>query len=56
MSYYVSVVCQNCGWAGLVEIKDGELVETAECPTCRCSKLTKRFGVSGWREEEVSSE
>ena len=28
MSYCVLVECENCGWSGEMEIKDGELVES----------------------------
>ena len=49
MSYFIEVVCKNCGWSGLLEIKDGELVGVQECPVCKCQRITKQYGVSALR-------
>ncbi len=49
MSYDVAVVCKNCGWDGLIEISDGELVESQTCPTCKCQRITKQYGIAATR-------
>ena len=54
MAYYVSIVCENCGWTGVIEIVDGELVKSQECPVCKCQHVIKRWGVSAdMKDKEV---
>lgn len=41
MGYIVRAKCDNCGYEGLIEIKDGEKVSHTECPICKCRELTR---------------
>lgn len=41
MSYTIRVKCDNCGYEGLVEFKDGEKATNRECPICRCKELDR---------------
>ena len=52
MSYHISVCCSNCGYEGIIEVKSGELVSAQKCPTCGCERLSKSYGVRGYKEEE----
>ncbi len=42
--YRVEVSCENCGYRGVIEVVDGELVEYQVCPTCGCKTVKKQYG------------
>ena len=41
MPYHVYAECCNCGWAGDLEVSDGQLVTKQECPICKCTTLVR---------------
>jgi len=51
MSYNIAVVCENCGWRGVIIVNGGELVDRQVCPICECQTLRKRYGAEGLKED-----
>jgi hypothetical protein len=40
--YTADVVCENCGYAGEVKIKNGSLIKQKACPECGCAELRRK--------------
>lgn len=40
--YYVIVICGNCKYKGVLQIKKGILVTETKCPDCECYTLVAK--------------
>lgn len=53
-AYAVRVKCNNCGYSGLVTIKQGFEVKQYHCPICQCFSLSKQMYAEGYVVEVIN--